>query len=315
VASSNPQRTNSPDTGTARIVPPDTAGQSKPTEGQVPEPETVKPSGGDEGTSPEVTTAPRVDPDTTTQAPKGNPDARVEPVEAETTTPAPQRLAALPVPVTPGVPVAPSPEPPVIPVVPLESETLAPQTPEATLVPAPEDTETVQVEDDAVGSDLAVAVSPRPPTAPRRSTTEPLGLRDGSTDFSELQFPPLMESPLVTYQRGQTDLVIRQNGGVQSGGLGFVDSRGPGNSDVTNYAGRVLVHLNRSPPVRLSARGAARILFEINPDGTLGRIDIIDSTGSKEIERAARLQVQNAAPFPLPPQGASRRVTFVYWNN
>jgi protein TonB len=182
-------------------------------------------------------------------------------------------------------------------------------------VPTPEDTETVKAEDEFGGSDLAVVASVRPLLSPPRPPAEPLGQSDGSTEFSELLSPPLIESPLATYLRDGTNPIVRKNGKTQSGGLGFLDSRGPGNSDVTNYAGQVLVHLNRAPSVRVSAQGSARVFFEINPDGTLGRVDIIDSTGSQEINSAARAQIRSAAPFPRPPKGVIRRLSFTYWGN
>jgi len=324
VASANPQRTNSPDTGSAQVVQPDTTGPSEPEQSRIPEPGTVEPSGGDQGTAVDVAVTPPVEPKKVTEAPKGNSDASVEPAEAVTAEPvlsppvvaapkpdAPQRLAAI----TPTLPVTPVPEPSVVPAIPLERETVAPETPETTIEPTPEEPETVTAEDETDGSDLAVVASLRPRLSEPRPSAESLGLSDGSAEFSELLFPPLIESPLTAYLRDRADLIVRQNGGAQSGGPGFLDSRGPGNSDVTNYAGQVLVHLNHAPPVRVSARGSARVFLEINADGTLARVDIIDSTGSKEVERAAKAQIRSAAPFPRPPKGASYRLTFVYWSD
>lgn len=328
VASANPQRTFSPDTGSAQLVQPDSTGPSEPKQGRTPEPETVKPTASDQGTAVDVAVTPPVKPETGAKAPKGSPDARVKPVEAVTAEPvlsppvaaapkpdAPQRLAALPVPITPALTVTPTPVPSPVPVIPLIRETVAPETPETTVAPTPEDPETVTAEDESGGSDLAVVVSLRPRLSARRPSAETVGQSDGSEEFSELLFPPLMESPLAAYLRDRTDPFVRQNSRTQSGGLGSLNSRGPGNSDVTNYAGRVLVHLNRAPAVRVSARGSARVFLEINADGTLARVDIIDSTGSQEIERAAKAQIRSAAPFPRPPQGASYRLTFVYRSN
>jgi periplasmic protein TonB len=320
VASPNPQHTYSPDTGTAQVVQPETTGPSELDQSQAPEPETVGPSGGDQGTTANVAETPPVEPATIAEAPKGIPDAKVNPVEAviaETVlkplvTPAPkpdapQRLAALPV--TPAL------KPSDIPVIPPERETVAPEAPETLGEPLRENTESVRPEDESDGSDLAVVTSLRPPRLEIQPSTETLGLSDGSTDFNELLAPPLIESPLAAFLRDGTDLKVRKNGRAQSGGLGFIDSRGPGNSDVTNYAGQVLVHLNRAPAVHVSAKGSARVFFEIKPDGTLGRIDIIDSTGSEAINRAAKAQIRKAAPFPRPPKGVHRRLSFIYWSN
>ena len=55
--------------------------------------------------------------------------------------------------------------------------------------------------------------------------------------------------------------------------------------------------------------------FEINPDGSVARIDIIESSGSKDIERAAKEQIRVAEPLPLPPNGNVRRMSLYYRSN
>jgi len=158
------------------------------------------------------------------------------------------------------------------------------------------------------GTDLAVTDSPRPPT--RETPPDPQPTLSGPRDFSALQFPEqAVESPLSRYRRDGADTFTRGSGGTQSGG------RGPGNSDETNYAGLVLVHLNRAPPVYVAARGFARVFFQIDPDGSLAWVDVTESSGSPAVERAAKAQVQSAAPFPLPPGGKSRKLSFVYSSN
>lgn len=78
--------------------------------------------------------------------------------------------------------------------------------------------------------------------------------------------------------------------------------------------GLVLVHLNQSEPVYVSARGFAQVFFQIDPDGSLAWVDIVDTSGSAELERAAKEQVRRAAPFPRPPNGTSRKLSFYYQN-
>lgn len=233
-------------------------------------------------------------------APQGSPGEIAEPVapQAAPEPPAdtaqqpdpPQEVAALP--------------PPAEPVAPVESEPIAPDTPELAAEPEPEGQEPVAPEPDR--SELAVVTSPRP-RLPERQPVAPQS--DSANEFSELLSPPLIESPLAAHVRGDTNLIVSQNGGS-----GFLESGGSGNSDVTNYAGRVLVHLNRTLTVRTPAHGAAWVHFVINADGTLARVGIVDSSGSQEIEQAAMAQVRKAAPFPRPPDGASRQLTFVYRN-
>lgn len=315
VASVNPQQTVSPDTGSTKVLHRDTARSSHAQEGEAQDPESLEPSGGGRGTSGETGTTPPVEPDRVTQVPDGEPAPVPETVQADTSAPGPtpsktpevQQHAALPVQVAPTLPVAPSPEPSPIPVVPLNSEAIDPEIPE---IPAEREDDTpdaTRTEDKSGATGQAVATSPRPPV-------KPPGLQGGLQDLDHLRIDPSqrMESPLVVYQRDGVDLTLRRDSGSSSSGRGFADSRGPGNSDVTNYAGRVLVHLNRAPVVFTPARGYARVFFEIKPDGTLAWVDVIDSSGSREVNRAAKEQVRTAAPFPRPPGGASRKLSFIY---
>lgn len=240
-------------------------------------------------------------------APQGSPGEISEPVAPQEapeppTSPEPepdepQQLAALP----------PSAEP----VAPVELEAIEPETPEEAVEPDPDRLEDVTPETETENSELAVVASPRPRLPERQPTEQTAPQSDSSSKYSELLSPPLIESPLAAHLRGETNLVVRQNGG----GLGFLDSGGSGNSTVTNYAGRVLAHLNRSLTVRGSAQGAAWVFFEINPDGSLAWVRIIDSAGLREIDEAAKAQVRKAAPFPRPPNGGSRQLTFVYRNS
>lgn len=133
------------------------------------------------------------------------------------------------------------------------------------------------------------------------------GWRDGFADLSNPS--QTIESPLETFRRDGS-LAAVGGFGIQSGSA--ANSRGPGNSDKTNYAGRVLVHLNRTRAVHVKAPGHARVYFEINSDGSLNWVEVIDSSGSADVDRAARIQIQSAAPFPIPPNGASRQLSFWY---
>ncbi|CUH42787.1 energy transducer TonB family protein [Ruegeria atlantica] len=290
VASENPQEVYAPDIGEAEVVQP-TA--TEPVEPDVAETENTSES--DAAASEEANETPPVEAEKATDVPEGSPEAvAVEPevpTEVQPVSPQPQELAALP--------VTPSPEA-AIPVVPLESEAIEPDDPaDATDQDANEDV-----------TELAVTSSIRPQRPERQPTPERRGVLNGARDFSELQFPSeVVESPLYAYRREGLDAFTSGSSGSRAGG------RGPGNSDTTNYAGEVLVHLNRAPPVFVAARGFAKVFFEINPDGTLAWVDVIDSSGSSDVDRAARAQVQAASPFPLPPGGVSRKLSFFYTSN
>ncbi|KIC39069.1 energy transducer TonB [Ruegeria sp. ANG-R] len=216
--------------------------------------------------------------------------------EAEVTspvTPEPDRLAALSPTDEASAPVEPS-----------ENTTVAPEIPSTIDEPTPEEP---REETDA--SEQAVTVSKRPRLPDRRPVPETQPSLDGFSSFENLRNPErTVESPLSRYQKEGADPFRTSSARNPTTG------RGRGNSNTTNYAGQVLVHLNRAPVVYVPVRGFAQVFFEINPDGSLAWVDIVDSSGSPEIERAAREQVMRAAPFPRPPSGSSRKLSFYYQN-
>ena len=189
---------------------------------------------------------------------------------------------------------------PSAPVVPLQPSDIDPEPPVTIAEPEPPQTPTDPV--DSAPSDLAVTTSLRPRLPAQRPSPAPEGLPDGASENTEARLAPsqLIESPLTAYRRDGANVFGQLGGGAQSGRQGFGAALGAGNSDATNYAGQVLVHLNRTAPVPVTGKGWARVLFLINPDGSLASVDVLDSSGSRPIERAVREQVRSAAPFPPP---------------
>ena len=84
------------------------------------------------------------------------------------------------------------------------------------------------------------------------------------------------------------------------------------NSVMLYYAGEVLLKLNRPRARSRGEKGNARVQFEISPDGSVAWVRILSSNGSAKLERDAAAAVRRAAPFPLPPNGTTRRFVFVY---
>ncbi|WP_050604346.1 energy transducer TonB [Ruegeria sp. 6PALISEP08] len=284
VASPDPQQTYAPDTGSSTIIQPRAPDEA------VTEP--VDQSADDTGEDAEGQTAAS---DPVTETPEAPPSEEVDPVEPSSAEEpvSEEQLAALP--------------PELSPVVPEDIQTQEPVTPDAApesseedaVLPAPE-TETSESEQAVVSS-----LRPRPPNRDPQAAL-PRAL-DRFNNFDNLRFPEqTIESPLTAYRREGVDVFRQNRGSTRSGG------RGPGNSDSTNYAGQVLVHLNRAPLVYVAARGYARVFFEISPDGSLAWVDVVESSGSPDIERAAKEQVRTAAPFPRPPGGVSRKLSFYY---
>lgn len=307
VASENPRNTPTPDTGSAESPEPQAAG--------TPDPETADPPGG--APPAQIAETPSAPPPASGAAEEDMADAeQVEPGEPEQ-APTPEIALAVPVqdlsPATPPVteaevPDASQAESPDIPVV-------VASLPEPEVFEAEEDVQDQLANtENANPSPQAVTASVRPPLPERRRPGDDALTADASREpeAADSNQAQLIESPLTLYQRDGVDLFAGQSSSRRSQGLSFLDSRSTGNSSETNYAGRVLTHLNRVPSIRVSGRGTARVFFQIDPDGSVAWVDVVDSSGSADVERAAKAQVRRAAPFPVPPGGASRKLSFVY---
>ncbi|WP_281973346.1 energy transducer TonB family protein [Ruegeria faecimaris] len=283
VASDNPQQVPSPDLGKSEIVRPVVTETVEPSETT-----SETPSDANEAASQDEDSTPQAEPSEQAETPEGVPEA--SPVQAE------EQAAVDPAPAE-----VPTPEPSPVPDIPLIADIPDVDIPLVEPEPEPEAEEETET---------ALTSSVRPKLPDQRPSSKPQGVLPGSNDFSDLRFPEKeVESPLSQYKRAGIDPFTRGNTSAGSGG------RGPGNSTKTNYAGRVLMHLNRAPLVYVSARGFAQVFFQINPDGTLAFVDVVDSSGSPEVDRAAKAQVRAASPFPLPPGGVSRSLSFFYNSN
>ncbi|WP_422026391.1 TonB family protein [Roseovarius sp.] len=107
--------------------------------------------------------------------------------------------------------------------------------------------------------------------------------------------------------------LLAQNGGLAAASASVFGNLGAsGNAEAANYAGRVLTHLNSTARMSTSERGSARVQFQINADGSIAWVRVINSSGSSGIDEAAVAQVRKSAPFPAPPEGTTRQMVFVY---
>jgi TonB family protein len=190
---------------------------------------------------------------------------------------------------------------------PSETEVEAPVTPTAPASQPPQ--QTVEAIDSDI-SDQATAISQRPQAPTKRPTLVRKGSFGGSSTTTTTRRAPSrrIESPLSSYSRSGVDIFAQSGNGARSG----ISARNTGNATTTNYAGLVLAQLNRTASVPVSGAGWAQVIFVISANGALASVDIIDSSGSRSINSAARQQVRSAAPFPPPPSGKSRRLSFSY---
>lgn len=306
VASDNPQDTLTPDTGEAEVIEPNPSGVADAADTVAAEASEADDTGG-EAQAPETATQ-EVEPVETEEVAQQQlvtPDATTfEPVEADIA----EEVAS--------AETVEAPEPKIanVPAIDIEIEPLDPDLPEIAAEDVEQETQAEETETAAVNPNAAVARSLRPPkTRPEAGVRGVFGAAD-QNERAVASRSRTVESPLTAFQRNGVDLIAQGLGGAQAASAGFNAPRGVGNSTATNYVGRVLVHLNRKPRVNRSVRGSARVYFQINSDGSLAWVRILNRSGTGDIDGAARAQVQSAAPFPKPPKGESQRLIFVYRN-
>lgn len=58
------------------------------------------------------------------------------------------------------------------------------------------------------------------------------------------------------------------------------------------------------------AEGMAEVRFQINPDGSLGATQLVQSSGSVLLDEAALATVQRAAPYPAYPSPLQVKIEF-----
>lgn len=184
-------------------------------------------------------------------------------------------------------------------------ETVQPDEPEMVIASLPDEPDIPVETGEEPTEGAAVTRSLRPPK--ERPSAEALAARAATADGGSES-----GSEKTVIQSSGLELLAQEGSISANGASPFDAARATGNSDTTNYAGRVLMQLNRSRRIRSSAQGTARVQFQINGDGSVAWVRVLTSTGSKGIERAAAAQVRSSAPFPPPPAGTSRRLVFVY---
>ncbi len=184
---------------------------------------------------------------------------------------------------------------------------LAPEVPDVTepLGPTVEVPDALEEAEDEIIEGAAVTRSLRPPAERPNQDTFGLEQSDGENEEAEV-------AGSGTLQRTGLDLLSEAGNAVVYGRNGLDTARAAGNASETNYAGEVLLKLNRPRARSRGEKGNARVQFEISPDGSVAWVRILSSNGSAKLERDAAAAVRRAAPFPPPPNGTTRRFVFVY---
>ncbi|MBL4916917.1 energy transducer TonB [Szabonella alba] len=253
--------------------------------------------------------------------------AETTPVAPHTLTPTPaetqqpvtdtRRTAALPqvaalAPVTPEA----MPERPVETVQPLAVEPLRPAAPaeRAEAAPPPEALRRVDPPPEA---DMALVDAPstrpraRPEARPKtRSETSPQRQAETRTEPQPQAKP--RPAPAGNAQqsarRGSTQ-------GTETGRsqTAAAAQPAPGNGGsaraAAKYGQDVMRKIARTRKARSAERGRAVVGFVIADSGALGRVAIVQSSGSAKLDAQALDHIRRAAPFPPPPAGAPRNLS------
>ena len=79
--------------------------------------------------------------------------------------------------------------------------------------------------------------------------------------------------------------------------------------DINAFYQEVIAALSGQPGPVFPLESEALIAFTIADDGTRETAEVAQSSGSAPLDAAALQIVQNAAPFPAPPEGANRSLS------
>ena len=88
-------------------------------------------------------------------------------------------------------------------------------------------------------------------------------------------------------------------------GKGVSGATTSGQAGIGTYGNTVRTRVARNKPSGMSGRGKAIVTVGISPSGSIRFSRLSKSSGNSVLDRAALSAVQRAAPFPMPPAGAT----------
>lgn len=74
----------------------------------------------------------------------------------------------------------------------------------------------------------------------------------------------------------------------------------------------VIKKINRTKKKRVSDRGTVLVVFSIAKDGGLASVRVGQSSGSAELDQIAVDHIRRSAPFPAPPPGEGKNLSFKF---
>jgi len=123
------------------------------------------------------------------------------------------------------------------------------------------------------------------------------------------------EAPGGSHGKGRADQRKGRSDGAENGrraaANGLARASSEGNAAVSNYPGKIVRKLRHALRYPNSAairrlRGIAEVGFVVSSGGGVGSIQVVTSSGSPILDKAALEAVRRAAPFPPIPAEAGR---------
>ena len=174
-----------------------------------------------------------------------------------------------------------------------------------------------EVAEEAASDTLTAAIPNDQSVAPAAETPAPSAVQPQSSEASPAYEPPVdlpaakapvpspRPSPSESVDAGATDGEERDALAAASKGT---KQDAAGNAMESGYSVEVqnkLVRANRrvSKEIQAKARNNARVVFVVMADGSIGDLQLAESSGSAELDQFALKLVRQQAPFPpIPPE-------------
>lgn len=162
---------------------------------------------------------------------------------------------------------------------------LSPVTPPETLTPAPETA--------SAAPDQSLRPHPRPDRpAPQVATQQ-----QGNADRNATRGTATGQDTATTATAPARQATAQGDGGAATS---------------ASYGRAVLTQISRTRKARAPSRGRTLVAFSISDAGALASVQVLQSSGSPDLDRVALDHIRRAAPFPKPPAGARRQFSFEF---
>lgn len=162
---------------------------------------------------------------------------------------------------------------------------------------------------------VMAAAPPPPPEDPPLTMAQsprPMARPDGARGEAERVDAPQPEVQADRRPRAQSEAAPAQAAGSDQAAQPAQERRVAGGQAAARYGDQVMRQIARLRRQQAPERGVVTVGFEIGTDGGLRRVAVVSSSGSEALDRVALDHIRRAAPFPPPPEGATRRFAFEF---